>query len=185
MLYLTDLRTGAIFIYNNDPHQVVYSEHSKQGRGGAIMRTRLLNLLNGALFEHTFKGNESYEEAEIERKKAQFLYKDTSGFNFMDSKTFEQFSLNQTQIGSKHNFLKEDIEVEILSFNGQPININLPIKMDFKVTYTEPGFKGNTQSATTKPAKIETGAEIQVPLFIKIGDIIKIDTRTGKYIERA
>jgi len=185
MVYLTDLKPGVAFIYNNAPHQVMTSEHSKQGRGGAIMRTRLQNLLTGAIFEHTFKGNEEFDEAEIENKKAQYLYKENSNYFFMDLNSFEQFSLSFEQIKSKINFLKEGMELEIVTYNNNPINIKLPIKMDFKVIYTEPGFKGNTQSATTKPAKIETGSEIQVPLFIKIGDIIKVDTRSSEYIERA
>jgi len=185
MIYLTDLKPGAVFIYNNAPHKVLTSEHSKQGRGGAIMRTRLENLITGALFEHTFKGNESFPEAEIERKNAQFLYKEGTDFNFMDSKSFEQFSISEQQLGHKRNYLKEGIEIEILYFQSKPININLPIKMNFKISYTEPGFKGNTQSATTKPATLESGAEVQVPLFIKIGDTIVVDTRSGEYLGRA
>lgn len=184
MLYLTDLKPGVTFIYNNDPHEVINSEHSKQGRGGAIMRTKLQNLLTGALFDRTFKGNESFEEAEIEKKKTQFLYSKGSDYSFMDPVSFEQFSLNADQIGSKKNYLKDGAEIELVYFQDKPINISLPIKMNFKVTYTEPGFKGNTQSATTKPATLETNATVQVPLFVKIGDIIKVDTRTGEYVER-
>lgn len=185
MLYITDLKPGATFLFNNIPHQVMYSEHSKQGRGGAIMRTKIKNLLTGAIFERTFKGNEAFEEAEIEKKKAQFLYKETNNYYFMDPVSFDQFSLSDTQLGNNKDFLKEGLETEILYFANKPININLPIKIDLKVTYTEPGFKGNTQSTTTKPATLETGSQIQVPLFVKIGDIIKVDTRSGEYLERA
>jgi elongation factor P len=185
MLSLTDLRPGTTFIYNNEPHLVVSSEHSKQGRGGAIMRTRIQNLFTGALFDRTFKGNEDFDEAEIERKKAQYLYKEGSIFNFMDNATYEQFTLTETQIGEKKNYLKDGTAIEILYFDNKPINVNLPIKIDLKVTYTEPGFKGNTQSDTTKPATLESGAEVQVPLFVKIGDIITVDTRYGTYIGRA
>jgi len=185
MLYLTDLKPGANFIFNNEPHQVVTSEHSKQGRGGAIMRTKIKNLLSGAMFDRTFKGNEEFDEAEIERKKAQFLYKEKNDYFFMDPESFDQFSLTENQIGESKNFLKDGLDTEIIYFENKPINVNLPIKLDLKVTYTEPGFKGNTQSATTKPATLETGTEVQVPLFIKIGDIIRIDTRSGQYVERA
>ena len=185
MLYLTDLKPGVSFIFNNEPYQVVYSEHSKQGRGGAIMRTKIKNLLTGAMFDRTFKGNESFDEAEIERTKAQFLYKDSANFFFMDPVSFDQFSLTENQIGTNKNYLKDGLDVEILYFQNKPININLPIKLDLKVTYTEPGFRGDTQSTTYKPATLETGYELQVPLFIKEGDIIKVDTRTGEYIERA
>lgn len=185
MLYLTDLKPGATFIFNNEPYQVITSEHSKQGRGGAIMRTKIKNLLTGAMFDRTFKGNENFDEAEIERKKAQFLYKDGTEYFFMDPTSFDQFSLSEDQIRNNKNFLKDGLDTEILYYQDKPLSINLPIKLDLKVTYTEPGFKGNTQSATTKPATLETGAEVQVPLFIKIGDIIRIDTRTGDYVERS
>jgi len=185
MLSITDLKVGETFVYNNQPHIVVGSEHSKQARGGAIMRTKIKNLITGAIKDKTFKGNENFSEAEIEYKKAEYLYKDNGEYYFMDSNNFEQFSLNSFQIGQNKNYLKDGIKVDIVYFQGKPININLPIKLDFEVTYTEPGFKGDTQSTTFKPAKLETGLEVQVPLFIRIGDIIKLDTRNGKYIERA
>lgn len=184
MLSLTDLKTGVNFLLDNQPHQVLSAQHSKQGRGGAIMRTKIKNLFSGTIIERTFKGNKEFEEAEIEQRKAQFLYKEGANYYFMDSASFEQFSFSEQQIGQNKNYLKEGLEVEILNFQGQPINLNLPIKINLQVTYTEPGFKGNTQSATFKPATLETGVQIQVPLFIKVGDIIRVDTRTGEYIER-
>lgn len=185
MLSLTDLKPGAAFELEGQPYLILYSEHSKLGRGGAIMRTKIRNLLSGAIIERTFKGSDNFPEADLDYKKAQYLYKDGNDYFFMDLETFEQFFLPADQIGENKNYLKEEAEAEIIFYRNKPINLKLPLKMDFKVTYAEPGFKGDTASTTTKPATLETGAQIQVPLFIKIGDIIRVDTRTGEYVERA
>ncbi len=149
------------------------------------MRTKMRNLISGTIIEKTFAGAEKLEEAELEIKKAQYLYKDSNSYYFMDSNNFEQFSLAKNQLGDVSRFLKEGGDVDILYFDNQPININLPIKIALEVTYTEPGFKGNTTSTVTKPATLESGAQIQVPLFIKEGDKIVLDTRTGEYMARA
>lgn len=190
MLNINDLKPGVRAIFNEQPHVVVSAEHSKQGRAGGILRSKLKNLITGAQFEHTFAGAEKLEEAELETRKAQFLYCDdptTAGGNayFMNPADFEQFEIALTKISDVKKFLKEGEEVELLYFEGNPINIQLPIKMKFRITYTEPGFKGNTTSNVLKPATIETGAEIKVPIFVKVGDEIIIDTRTGEYVERA
>lgn len=185
MLTINDLKVGTKIIFEGAPYAVTFSQHSKLGRGGGIQRTKLRNLVTGTIIEKTFAGAEKLEEAELETKKAQYLYQDDNGFYFMDAKTFEQFSLAKNQIGEVARFLKEGGEIDIIYFDGQPININLPIKMTFEVTYTEPGFKGNTASTVTKPATIETGAQIAVPIFIKVGDKVIVDTRSGEYVERA
>ncbi|MEI6040001.1 MAG: elongation factor P [Candidatus Berkelbacteria bacterium] len=185
MLTISDLKIGTRVLFNDNPCIVVYSEHSKQGRAGAVLRCKLKNLLNGATVEHTFAGAEKLEEADLQTKKAQFLYREGNQFFFMDSESFEQFELNKTQIGESADFLKDGEEVDLLYFNGNPINIQLPIKMTFKITYTEPGFKGNTATNVLKPATIETGAEVKVPIFVKEGDLIVVDTRSGSYVERA
>ena len=185
MLNINDLKVGIKIIFNNQPMVVVFAQHSKLGRGGGIMRTKLRNLIDGTIIEKTFAGAEKLEEAELETKKAQYLYKDNDQYYFMDSKTFEQFSLFNKQLGKLTDFLKEGGQVDILYFEARPININLPIKMVFEVTYTEPGFRGNTATNVLKPATLETGAQVQVPLFIKTGDKIVIDTRTGEYVSRA
>jgi len=185
MLNINDLKPGTKILFNGQPYAVVSAEHSKQGRAGGILRSKLKNLIDGSTIEHTFAGAEKMEEASLETKKAQFLYRGDDLFNFMDSATFEQFELNSTQIGSAAKFLKDGESIDILYFDGRPINIQMPIKMKFKITYTEPGFKGNTASTVLKPATSETGAQINVPLFIKEGDEIIIDTRTGDYVERA
>lgn len=184
MLNINDLKIGTKIIFNQEPHQVIYTEHSKLGRGGGILRTKIKNLTSGAVVDKTFAGAEKIQEAELESKKAQYLYKDAENFYFMDTENFEQFSISTTRIGKMANFLKEGGEVDILYFNNEPINIQLPFKIALEVTYTEPGFKGNTASTVLKPATLETGAQINVPLFIKDGDEIIVDTRTGAYVER-
>jgi len=185
MLSITELKPGVVFELEGNPYIVTGSEHSKHGRGGAIMRTKIKNLLTGAIIDRTFKGSDNFEEIDLERKKAQFLYKENDEYFFMDTVTFEQFPLTASQVGENKDFLKEGLEIETIYYDNKPISINLPIKLDLKVTYTEPGFKGNSASSTTKPATLETGAQINVPLFIKIGDLVKVDTRDGSYVERA
>lgn len=185
MLSINALKIGSKIIYNNQPCVVIFTQHSKIGRGGGILRTKLRNLTDSSIVEKTFAGAEKIEEAELETKNAQFLYKDGENHFFMDSVSFEQFSLDEKQLGDIARFLKEGGNVDILYFEDKPININLPIKIVLEVTYTEPGFKGNTASTVFKPATIETGTKINVPLFIKEGDKIVIDTRTGEYVERA
>ena len=185
MLTINDLKIGTKITFNNEPYVVIFAQHSKQGRAGGIMRTKIKSLITGAIIEKTFAGAEKLQAAELETQKAQYLYSSSEGYHFMNSKDFEQFSLSQKQLSDTTKFLKEGGEVDIIYFQGNPININLPIKMDFEVTYTEPGFKGNTASTVTKPATLETGAQINVPLFIKTGDKIVLDTRTGEYVERA
>lgn len=184
MLSINDLKIGTKINFNGQPYMVISAQHSKLGRGGGIMKTKLKSMIDSTIINKTFAGAEKIEEAELETKKAQYLYHDASGFHFMDSVTFDQFSLDKTQLGRMANFLKAGGEVNILYFKDKPININLPIKIVLEVTYTEPGFKGDTASTTTKPATLETGSQIDVPLFIKVGDKIVIDTRTGEYVER-
>ena len=189
MFSINDLKIGTKIIFNNQPHQVIFVEHSKLGRGGSILRTKLKSLISSTTVEKTFAGAEKIQEAELVTKKAQYLYKDSpageNNFYFMDSANFEQFSLSFLQIGKMADFLREGCEVDILNFQNEPINIQLPIKIILEITYTEPGFKGNTASTVLKPATLETGAQINVPLFLKEGDKIVIDTRTGQYVERA
>ena len=150
-----------------------------------MLRAKLKNLLNGSIVDFTFKGNDKIEEAQITRSKAQFTYAQGNSYNFMDSANFEQFTLSADTIGSAKDFLKEGIEVDVINSNGRPINMTLPVKMDFEIKETEPAVRGNTaQGSVTKPAIIETGAKIQVPIFIKVGDLVKINTQTGEYVER-
>ncbi|MDO8513797.1 MAG: elongation factor P [bacterium] len=184
MLNLANIKVGTIIEFRGSPHEAIFVEHSKQGRGGAILRTKLRNLENGATVENTFKGADKVEEANLSYKKAQFLYKDSDKLFFMDNKTFDQIELPKSAIGSQAEFLREETAVDLVIINGKVATARIPIKIDLKVTYTEPGYKGNTQSAAFKPATLETGAQIQVPLFISNGELVRVDTRTGTYVER-
>lgn len=188
MLSINDLNPGTAILFNGQPHIVVSRDHGSSGRGGGFMRTKLKNLSNGAIIDNTFKGNDKIAEADLERSQGQFLYFDSSadGPNaaMMNMTTYEQFNLPKDQIGDQAHYLTEGMTVDILSYQGKPMTVSLPIKVDLMVTYTEPGFKGNTASNTLKPATVETGATVQVPLFVQQGDVIKIDTRTGDYLER-
>ena len=184
MLTINDLNPGTAVVYNGQPHIVTWREHAMMGRGGGFVRTKLKNLVNGAIIENTFKGNDKLQEADITRSQAQFLYFEGQNPVFMDNASFDQFTLPRNLVGDSAKFLTEGMNVDVLHYQGKPMDISLPIKVELKVTYTEPGFKGNTASATTKPATLETGAEVQVPLFINQDDIIRVDTRNGEYVER-
>ncbi|MEK7184455.1 MAG: elongation factor P [Patescibacteria group bacterium] len=184
MLSITDLKTGTFFELDNIPHQVVSYEHSKTGRAGAVLRTKIRNLNTGAVYERTFKGSDQFEEADIARRHGQFLYADGTSATFMESDTFEQYEITVAKLGSDLKYLKEGTETDLVLYNGTLMGVMLPAKVDLAVTYTEPGFKGDTQSGTLKPATLETGLEVNVPLFIKQGEIVRISTQTGQYVER-
>lgn len=185
MLGITDLKTGVSFEHEGQPWLVISYQHSKLGRGGAVLKTKVRNLITGAVLDKTFKGSDKFEPVQLERKKAQYLYKDTSGYVFMDNKTFEQFNLSASQAGDASNYIKEGETVELAYYKDRPININISIKVKLKVTEAAEANKGNTATAATKSVKLETGHTVTVPLFIKKGDFLIIDTRTGDYVERA
>jgi elongation factor P len=169
---------------DGDPYVVLTYQHSKMGRGGAVLRTKLRNLRTGAVVDITFKGSDKFEEAPLHRKACSFLYKEGDSFVFMDSTSFEQYTLSGEVVGDKSRFLKEGAELQILFYDESPVSIDLPIKMEFEISHTEPGVKGDTAQGGTKPATIETGASITVPLFVKIGDVVRINTVEGTYVER-
>lgn len=185
MIGITELKTGVSFEYDDQPWLVLSYQHSKLGRGGAVLRTKVRNLITGAVLDKTFKGSDKFEPVQLERKKAQYLYKDTGGYVFMDEKTFEQFTLEAKQAGDAAKYIREGETVELAYYKGRPININVPIKVKLKVTEAEEATKGNTATGATKPVKLETGHVVQAPLFIKKGDLLIIDTRDGSYVERA
>ena len=185
MLTISDLQVGTFLIYNGAPHQLIYREHSKLGRGGAILRSKIKNLLTGGIVDVTFKGNDKLEEAEMSRSKATFTYCEADKYNFMDSVNFEQYELSKAQIGTQAEFLKEGVEVDVLSWNNKPINIALPFKVELKVVEAPPAVRGNTaQGSVTKPVVLETGAKVNAPIFIKQGDLVRVNTQTGEYVER-
>lgn len=183
MITTNDLKNGMTINYEDVLYEVLYFQHVKPGKGGAFVRTKLKNLYTGAIIDKTFRAGEKIEQAILETKKMQFLYKDDH-YNFMDTETFEQVAIPEENISDKKKFLLENLEVTIIFYKSKPISIELPIAIEAKVIKTEPGVKGDTVSNVLKPAEIETGAKIQVPLFINEGDVIKIDTRTGEYITR-
>lgn len=183
MISSNDLKNGIAIEYDGDLLEVIYFQHVKPGKGPAFVRTKLKNLMNGAIFEKTFRSGEKFEQAILETKKMQYLYKDEH-YIFMDNLTYEQVSLDEKQIEDKKNYLMENMEVSIVFFKENAISIELPTFIEAKIINTEPGIKGDTVSSSFKPAEIETGAKVQVPLFIENGNIIRVDTRTGDYITR-
>lgn len=187
MLNISDLKTGRCIVHKGEPHEIIRAEHSIRGRGGAVLKTKLKNLKTGGILDETFQGNDTAKEAELETVKATYLYKDEGKFVFMDEVSYEQFELNENQIGDHKNYIIEQAPVKLLKFEGQPIKLELPIKMDFRVIEAPPGIKGNTaaQGGGNKEVTIETGMKVSTPLFIKEGDIIRVNTEDGSYIERA
>jgi elongation factor P len=180
----SDFRPGLVIKYNSELWTVVEFQHVNPGNWRAFVRTKLKNLKSGKVIENRFRAGEAVEIIRIERKEYQFLYHDGNGFVFMDKETYDQLSVSQEQIGDGAEFLKDGESVDIL-FNGTDITgVELPITVELKVTETVPGVRGDSANAGTKPAKVETGATVNVPLFINEGDLLKIDTRTGGYIER-
>ena len=183
MITTNDLKNGMTINYEDTLYEVLYFQHVKPGKGSAFVRTKLRNLDNNSIIEKTFRAGEKIEKAILETKKMQYLYRDEH-YHFMDIKTYEQMSLSENQVRENKKFLLENIDVSVTFYKGEAISIELPVAIEAKIIKTEPGVKGDTVSTTFKPAEIETGAKIQVPLFINEGDIIKIDTRTGAYITR-
>jgi elongation factor P len=185
MLGISEIKTGKNIILNDMPYVVLYHEHSKTGRAGSVLRTRLKNLATGAVLEKTFQGAETLEEADIAKSKAQYIYKEGENYFFMDNTSFEQFSLPKSVIGNATDYLKEGTEIIILNLKGIAINLELPIKMTLEVTEAPPGTRGNTVSTGGKVVTLETGLQVSAPLFINQGDKIIVNTEKGEYVSRA
>ncbi len=180
----SDFRNGLIIKFKNDLYSIVEFQHVKPGKGGAFVRSTLKNLRNGKVLDNTFRAGEGIEIVRVERRKYQYLYKDGEFLVCMDLDTYEQINIPVEYFGEGASYLKESEEVDIL-FNGNDIiSVEIPIFVNLKVVETEPGFKGDTATGANKPAKLETGVSINVPLFINVDDILKVDTRTGEYVER-
>jgi len=184
MIDTSEFRNGLVIEVDNEIYKVLWFQHHKPGKGGAIMRTKLQNIRSGAIIERTFKSGEKFREIEVERRKKQYIYNDTENYYFMDMVTFDQIHLKKEQLGDAVKYLKENMEIEAQYINNEFFGIELPVSVELKVVHTEPGIKGDTVTNVMKPAILETGAEVNVPLFIEVGDTVKIDTRTGEYIER-
>lgn len=184
MLNPTELRAGTVITLENAPCLVIKYEHNKMGRGGATVRVKVKNLKSGAIFEKTFRGNEKADEADVTKGMASYLYNNGTEYTFMDLNTYNQFALSKQELGDQTKWLKEGMELNYMAYESKPISISVPIKMEFEVISTEPGVKGNTVSNVLKPATIETGVQVAVPLFIKTGDKICVNTEEGVYVER-
>ncbi|MFH1175511.1 MAG: elongation factor P [bacterium] len=181
---ISNLNVGTIFLWKGEPYKVLFREHSKMGRGGAVLRTKLKNLRTGSTQEETFKAGDKFEDANVSAKKMQYLYKDEN-YNFMDLESFEQVSVSDEIVGGVGKYLVEGMEADIMFLSNQPLDINIPVKMNFKVVEAPPSIKGNTADGGSKQVVLENGLKVSVPLFIKEGDILKINTQTGEYVERA
>ncbi|MGZ7443879.1 elongation factor P [Paenibacillus oralis] len=185
MISVNDFKTGLTVEVDGDIYTVLEFQHVKPGKGAAFVRSKLKNLRNGNTVEKTFRAGETIGRAMIENRDVQYLYASGQEHTFMDNETYDQFTLSSDQLEWELNFLKENMNVKIVSYQGEIIGINLPNSVELKVIETEPGIKGNTATGATKNAKVETGLNVQVPLFINEDDVLLIDTREGKYISRA
>ena len=183
MLNSTELRKGIGIELNDKLYQVIEYKHIKMKRT-ALVRLKLRDIIGGHTIEQTFQSDDKFTRARLEYRRMQYLYNDSGLYYFMDEENFEQMPLNASQLNDAVNYMKEGMSLEISSYRGEIIGVELPITVELEVTQTDPGFKGNTATAGTKPAKMETGITVQVPLFINEGDIIKVDTRSGSYLER-
>ncbi|MEE8476249.1 MAG: elongation factor P [Myxococcota bacterium] len=180
----SQFRNGLKIELDGEPFTIVYFQHVKPGKGGAFVRTKVKNLRTGRVLDRRFRSGEKVEAADIEDRKMQYLYKDGEQLVFMDSESFDQIPFTSEQVGDARKYLLENTTVDVLFWRGQPINIELPSFIEVAVSQCEPGLKGDTASGGTKPATLETGAIVQVPLFLKQGERIRVDTRTGQYVER-
>ena len=179
-----DFRKGTTFEMEGNVFKVVDFQHVKPGKGSAFVRTKLKNVITGAVIDKTFNPSDKYPEATIEKREMQYLYNDGDLYYFMDNETYEQMPLNKDVLSDALQFLKENMNVTVISYKGNVFSVEPPMFVELEVTYTEPGFSGNTTTTSAKPATLENGYEISVPLFVNIGDTIRIDTRTGEYMER-
>ncbi|MDD3394692.1 MAG: elongation factor P [Clostridia bacterium] len=185
MISAGEFRNGVTMEYEGAPYVILEFQHVKPGKGAAFVRTKIKNLKTGAVLEKTFRPTEKMPRAHIERQDMEYLYNDGDLYHFMNSATYEQIAINASEVGDFLKFVKENEVVKILSYDGQVFGIEPPLFVELKITETEPGFAGNTAQGATKPAILETGAQIQVPLFINQDEVVKIDTRTGEYLGRA
>ncbi len=184
MVMAGDFRNGVTFEMDGNVMQIIEFQHVKPGKGAAFVRTKLRNVITGAVVEKTFNPTDKYPPAYVERKDMQYLYSDGELYYFMDLESFDQLPINSDKLGDNFKFVKENETVKVLSYKGNVFGVEPPMFVELAVTETEPGFKGDTATGASKPATLETGAQIKVPLFVNEGDVLKIDTRTGEYLER-
>ena len=185
MVSAGDFRNGVTFEMDGNVMQIIEFQHVKPGKGAAFVRTKIRNVITGAVVERTFNPSDKFESAFVERKEMQYLYSDGELYYFMDMESFEQIPLDNSIFDDNFKFVKENMMCKVISYKGKAFGVEPPMFVELEVTDTEPGFKGDTAQGATKPATLETGAVIKVPLFIEIGTVLRIDTRTGEYLERA
>ncbi|RLB12959.1 MAG: elongation factor P [Deltaproteobacteria bacterium] len=184
MYTASDLRKGLKIVINNEPYVIIDFQFSKPGKGQALYRCKLRNMITGIIVDKTYRSIDTFQPADLEERKMQFLYKQDDQYCFMDMETYDQVFLTEDQVGEAKNFLTDNLEVEVLFFEGRPIGINLPNFVDLKVIKSDPWVKGDSVSSNTKPVTLETGYVIRVPTFIEEGEKIRVDTRTGEYVTR-
>lgn len=184
MVSAGEFRNGMTLEIDGNVYQVLEFLHVKPGKGAAFVRTKLKDIINGGVVEKTFRPTEKYPQAHIERADMQYLYKDGDLYNYMNTETYDQIALTEEQVGDAMKFVKENEMVKTMSYQGKIYSVEPPLFVELEITDTEPGFAGNTATGATKPATVETGATVSVPLFVNEGDVIKIDTRTGEYLSR-
>lgn len=184
MITAGDFRTGKTIEYDGEVYRIIDFQHVKPGKGAAFVRTKMKDIRNGGVIETSFRPTEKFEEAQIDRIDMQYLYKDGDTYNFMNNETYDQVALTEDDIADVMKFVKEEMTVKVLSYKGKIFSVEPPLFVELEVTETEPGFKGNTSTGATKPCIVETGAQVMVPLFVEIGDVLQIDTRTGEYLKR-
>ncbi len=184
MISAGDFRNGVTLEMEGNIYQIIEFQHVKPGKGAAFVRTKLKNIINGGVVEKTFRPTEKFPQARIDRVDMQYLYSDGDLFHFMNVETYDQIALNADDVGDALKFVKENEMVKVCSHNGNVFAVEPPLFVELEVTETEPGFKGDTAQGATKPATVETGATVLVPLFVEQGDVLKIDTRTGEYLSR-
>lgn len=180
----SDFRKGLKVQLDGEPYLMIEMEFMKPGKGSAVYRAKLKNLITGRVLDRNYRSGDSIDAADVTEQSAQYLYKDATGFHFMDNESFEQFALTEEQLGDNAKWLIEEMQCEMVFWNGNAISVTPPPHVEMKITYTEPGARGNSTGNVLKPATVETGAEVMVPIFINQDDIIRIDTRTGEYVER-
>lgn len=184
MISAGDFKNGVTVEIDGNIYQILEFQHVKPGKGAAFVRTKLKNIISVGVVEKTFRPTEKFPKAHIDRKDMQYLYRDGDLFNFMDVETYDQIALNEDVVGDSLKFVKENEVVKICSHNGNVFSVEPPLFVELAITETEPGFKGDTAQGATKPATVETGAIVMVPLFVEQGDVLKIDTRSGEYLSR-
>ena len=184
MVSAGDFRNGVTIEMDGNVYQIIEFQHVKPGKGAAFVRTKLKDIINSGVIEKSFRPTEKFENAHIDRREMQYLYSDGDLFNFMDTENYEQIALNRDAVGDSLKFVKENEMVKVCSYKGNVFAIEPPLFVELTITETEPGFKGDTATGASKPAIVETGAQVSVPLFVEEGNVIKIDTRTGEYLSR-